>query len=383
MIRRKKAVIVFVAVFLACFVFFGMKAKMSLFQVPQTLQNLIVNYQNDLSDIKSELSQSFDRSDETQVKKHAKDIKKLASLNNALDALKTGNLQKRLQAEETFLELDVYTFGASDNETERSDLALDQALLKYGALPRDGAEDGVSSVYAFLQDWLIYLIPLCAMLLVSDLISGEKASGSIKLLLQRRKTRTSLYTHKFFIGLVWMLAAVLAAAFGAFAGGAIFGAGVGSFGFPVSVESGYAPTWRIVLLCLPVVLLSVAFNTALALFLSTLYRKGTLSVAASAAGFTALVFSGRKTVTAMNGNLWQLSPFECGDALTGVLGKFSVPIQESAVNPVTGQIETYNMASTYDIAAALPLWGYILVLAVWSALFLTVGMIIFRRKDLV
>ncbi len=383
MIRRKKAVIVLVAVFLACFVFFGMKANNSLFQVSQTRQNLTAYYQSCLSYIKSELSQTYDQNDETQVKKHEKDVKKLASLQNALDALKTGDLQKRLQAEETYLELEVYTFGSSADGTEKSALAFDQAMLQFGALPCDNAEDGVSSVCAFLKNWLIYLIPLCAMLLDSDLISGEKASGSIKLLLQRRKTRAALYARKYLIGLEWVLAAVLIAMLGAFAGGAIFGAGVGRLGFPISVESGYDPTWRIFLFGLPVVLLSVVFNTALALFLSTLYRKGTLSVAASAAGFTALVFFGRKTVTAMNGNFWQFSPFECGDALTGVLGKLSVPIQASALNPITGQMVTYNTGSTYDIAAALPLWGYILVLAVWSALFLAAGIMIFRRKDLV
>lgn len=256
-------------------------------------------------------------------------------------------------------------------------------MLQYGALPRDGAEDGVSSVYHLLKDWLLTLIPLCAMLLTTDLISGERASGSVKLLLQRRKTRTALYASKFLVGLGWTLLAVLAAVLGAFAGGAIFGAGIGNWGFPIAFGAGYAPTRRIFLLCLPVVLLSVLFNTALGLFLSTLFRSGALSVAASAAGVSALVFFGRKTVTAMKGNLWQFSPFECGDALTAVLGKFSVPIRESAMNPVTGQMITYNTSSTYDIAAALPLWGCVLALAAWSALFLAAGLRIFRRKDLV
>ncbi len=42
MIRRKKAVIVLLTVFLACFVFFGMKAKTSLFQASATRENLVV-----------------------------------------------------------------------------------------------------------------------------------------------------------------------------------------------------------------------------------------------------------------------------------------------------------------------------------------------------
>ena len=384
MIHRKKTVIVLSTVLIVCFAFFGLVAKFSLTAASENRKLEISSYEENIKTKESLLAKTYDKSDALQDEQQRTWREELVFMRAVVDGLNENNWEKRVQNKTRCLELELNEDNLITGVAEaQNELAFNKALMEYQAAPRDFAEDGVSSVYGLFKNWLFYLIPLCAMLLASDLISGERASGSVKLLMQRRKTRAGLYTRKFLSGLRWTSLAVLSAVLGAFAGGAVFGAGVGSLSYHVLLQSDYVQTWRIFLFCLPVVLLSVAFYTALGLFLSTLFRSGALSVIASTAGVSALVFFGRKTVAAAYGNAWQFSPFECGDALTAVLGKFSVPVQETLTNPATGQLTTIDSSYFADIPAALPLWGCALMLLGCSALFLVAGIWIFRRKDLV
>lgn len=384
MIYKRKTVIVLISVWVLCFAFFGFIAKYLLPAAAENRKSVISDCEENIKLTESMLTKSYDKSDTVQNKERQSLRERIDCLQGIIDGINKGHWEKRVQNSIRRLESELngdnqITAGRSEAQNE---LALDKALIAYRAAPRDFAEDGISSIYAFLKDWLFFLLPLCAMLLTSDLIAGERASGSIKLLLQKRKTRAWLYARKFRDGLWRTLAAVLSAALGAFAGGTIFGAGIGSLNYPVLYRSGYEQTWKIFLLCLPILLLSSAFYTTLGLFLSTLFHSRALSVAASTAGVFAFVFFGRKTVTATCGNLWQLSPFECSDVLTTVLGKFSVPDQETLTSPAVG-LTAINLSGFTDIPAALPLWGCVLMLSGWFALFLIIGICIFKRKDLV
>lgn len=386
MIRGKKPLLVVFVIFIVCFVGFGMQAKSSAGYAKRMQELEQMNISSKIDSIKSELEQPTAKSADLQKEEQQVCSEQLACIQTILDSWKNGNWQNRIQNEIRLTELEFQKkkFGVLSwsNAAEMKDkLAFNQALVQWKVPPRDDAQDGVSSVFNLLKDWMFYLVPLCVIFLTSDLIAGERASGSIKLLLQRRKSRTALYIRKLLFGLKWASFTVVGAVMGAFAGGAVFG-GVGSLNYPLLLQSPYIQTWRFFLLCLPVLILSLVFYTALGLCLSTLFRSGVVAAVSSTAAVFALVFFGRKTVVAARGNLWQFSPFECGDAFSAAFGKLSVPLKETLTNPVTGQMITINSGTVIDIPTALPIWGSALVLFAGITFFIVVGMRIFRREDL-
>ena len=383
---RVKNIAIVLAVFAACFLFFNFQAKRWLGTVAAQKDADISNVNGYIDGVNSELKDPAAKSGEL-LKEDQQVCKELTvSLQAIIDGWNSGDWEKRIRGEARYLELKLQKnkfgiFYLNDEAYDRDTLAFDRALLQWHAKPRDRGEDGISSVYSLLQDWMLYLLPLCVLLLTSDLISAERATGSIKLLLQKRKPRPAIYIQKLFYGLKWSCFALLGAILGAFSGGAVVG-GTGSLSYPVLFNSSYVQTWKIFLLCLPVVVLSILFYTAVGLLVSALFRSRVLPVLGPAAGVFALVFFGRKTVTAAHGNLLQYFPLECSDPVTAVFGKFSVPIKETLTNPMSGQTILVDSPYSVGISTALPLWGSIFVLFAWSVLFLIAGLWIFNREDL-
>lgn len=386
MMQIKKPLFILLTVFAVCFAFFHFQANWWQATAAAQKEAGIQNAGSQIESAEEEMKNPVANYSNLCAEERKMCGEQIACSKATIDAWNTANWEKRIKNEARYLELELRKekFGLmlSDKAAMKDTLAFDKALLYWHAKPRDRGEDGMSSVYRLFSDWLLYLLPLCVLLLTSDLISAERSSGSIKLLLQKRKTRTALYMQKFLAGLKWSFLALFSAMLGAFCGGAAVG-GTGSLSYPIFFRSSYVQTWKILLLCLPVVLLAVIFYTALGILLSTLFRQRVLSAVGPAAAVFALVFFGRKSVTTAHGNILQVLPFESSDAVTAVFGKYSVPINETFSNPVSGQLISIQSGYSTDISAAMPLWGNILVLTVWSLLLLAAGLLIFRREDLV
>lgn len=387
MIRGKGTLFVVLLLFAVCFLTFGAVTKLSLGTENDTRVMEIENLESRIPSLQTEITNPHAVGSALQEAEKQSCSEQLACIQAAVDGWNSGDWKKRIENETKLLELqlDERKFGVilEDDSALQDDLAFHQALLRWQAKPRDGMEDGISCVFSLVKNWMMYLLPLLAVFIAADLIAGERSSGSIKLLLQRKETRAVIYLRKYLLGLKWTAAAAGAAVVGAFLGGTVMN-GPGSLNYPVLYGSDLVQTWKLFLLFLATVLLALAFYTALGLFLSNWFRSGSLASVASASAVSAVVFFGRKAVVTAHGGLWQFSPFECSDVYSAAFGKIEVPVTETMINPLTGRVTTYTERITaYTIPAALPLWASLLVLLAGTVLLLTAGAAVFRRKDLI
>ncbi len=250
-----------------------------------------------------------------------------------------------------------------------------------------GYYDGAASVSNFLRSYLFLLLPLAVALTCSDLISGETADGSIKLLLSCPASRLSLLLRKYGCGILLSAFSILAACVGAFLGGAMF-CGPGDIRYPVLAQksffqqgvTAYLPEWQIWARTGAVSLCAILFFAAVSLLISVFLKSGAASLAlgalASAGG--AAVCSQITAAAGYQGVPLYL-PFTMSNGYAAAVG--SVIKQGFAFQSDGAGLLSIASSSTRLIRNSYPGILSCAILLVWAVLLVCLTTLSFRKRD--
>jgi len=225
--------------------------------------------------------------------------------------------------------------------------------------------DGVTFTRGFMASSVTLFYPLLVLAIASDLVSGERSSGTIKMLLTRPVRRWKILFSKLvaltlYVSLILVTSAVLCYLIA----GALFGYGGWNMpiftGFVISgsnVDSAYVhavPQWLYLLMQGGLIWFSSMTVAALALMVSVLVR----STAASIVTMMAAVIAG--TILASMASSWSSAKyvFAVNLNLTGYLAGSPPPIE------------------------GMTLGFSLLTLAIWAAAALIVSFRVFTKQDI-
>ncbi|WP_219837688.1 ABC transporter permease [Paenibacillus sp. R14(2021)] len=225
--------------------------------------------------------------------------------------------------------------------------------------------DGVSFTRSFMSSSVTLFYPLLVLAIASDLISGERTAGTIKMLLTRPVKRWKILLSKlvaliFYVSLTVVVSGVLCYLIS----GAVFG--YGGWGMPVftgflikgsAIDSAYVhavPQWLYILMESGLIWVSSMTVAILALMVSVLIR----STAASIVTMMAAVISG--TILSSMSSSWQSAKyvFAVNLQLTDYLA--------GSPPPITGMTLSFSL----------------FILAVWAAAALIVSFSVFTKQDI-
>ena len=259
-------------------------------------------------------------------------------------------------------------------------LVIASTVLIYWAIGRS-AEPGVLSAVGFLGLPFQLLVPVAAIALGTVSVAGERAAGSLRLLLGLPPSRTEVVVGKF-LGASGVLLAGLAVALvvAAIAGIVVFG--TASLGPLVGVVAATA-------------LLGVAF-LGVAIGLSAAVSSTRRAMAAGFGGFLGLTFLWEPVVAGVyylvDGSLpggeppaWllavdRLNPIEAYAVVANMAGDVGVTPLRISVGLGGGSTAAEGAGAAVPLVLAEPI--SIVVLCGWVAIPLAVGTRRFRRTDL-
>ncbi|MBM7563469.1 ABC transporter permease [Paenibacillus sacheonensis] len=225
--------------------------------------------------------------------------------------------------------------------------------------------DGVTFTRSFMSNAVTLFFPLLVLAIASDLVSGERTAGTIKMLLTRPVRRWKILFSKLVALTMYVSLTVVASAVLCYLiSGAVFG--YDGWAMPVftgfviqgsSIESSFVhavPQWLYLLMEAGLIWVSSMSVALLALMVSVLVR----STAASIVTMMAAVISG--TILSSMSSSWQSAKFI-----------FSVNLQltdylAGSPPPITGMTLGFSL----------------LVLAFWAAASLTVSFSVFTKQDI-
>ncbi|NBD27825.1 ABC transporter permease [Paenibacillus glycinis] len=225
--------------------------------------------------------------------------------------------------------------------------------------------DGVTFTRSFMSNAVTLFFPLLVLAIASDLVSGERTSGTIKMLLTRPVRRWKILLSKlvaltFYVSLTVVVSGVLCYLIS----GAVFG--YNGWEIPVftgfviqgsSIESSFVhavPQWLYMLMEAGLIWVSSMTVAILALMVSVLVR----STSASIVTMMAAVISG--TILSSMSSSWHSAKFI-----------FSVNLQltdylAGSPPPITGMTLGFSL----------------LILAFWAAVSLAVSFSVFTKQDI-
>ncbi|MFD0713619.1 ABC transporter permease [Paenibacillus sp. GCM10027626] len=225
--------------------------------------------------------------------------------------------------------------------------------------------DGVTFTRGFMANSVTLFYPLLVLAIASDLISGERTTGTIKMLLTRPVRRWKILLSKwialtFYVSLIIVASGILCYLIA----GAIFGYGGWQMpiftGFSISgsnVDSTYVhavPQWLYILMQAGLIWFAQMVVAAIALMVSVLIR----STSASIVTMMAAVIAG--TILANMSSSWQSAKylFSVNINMTGYLAGSPPPIE--------------GMTLGFSLAT----------LTVWAAAALIVSFTVFTKQDI-
>jgi ABC-2 type transport system permease protein len=225
--------------------------------------------------------------------------------------------------------------------------------------------DGVTFTRGFMENSVTLFYPLLVLAIASDLVSGERSAGTIKMLLTRPVRRWKILLSKLvaltlYVSLIVVVSGLLCYLIS----GVFFG--YGGWGMPVftgfqingsNVDSTYVhavPQWQYLLMQSGLIWFSSMTVAVLALMVSVLVR----STAASIVTMMAAVIAG--TILSNMSSSWQSAKylFAVNLELTNYLGGSPPPIE--------------GMTLTFSLVT----------LAVWAAAALVVSFGVFTKQDI-
>ncbi|UVI27798.1 ABC transporter permease [Paenibacillus spongiae] len=238
-----------------------------------------------------------------------------------------------------------------------------QYYLDHDVNPR--SPDGVSFTRGFMANSVTLFYPLLVLAIASDLVSGERSSGTIKMLLTRPVRRWKILFSKLVALTLYVSLIVVASGILCYLiSGAIFGYG----GWTMPVFTGFVingsdvdsasvhavPQWLYVLMQAGLIWFSSMTVAVLALMVSVLVR----STAASIVTMMAAVIAG--TILANMSSSWTSAKyvFAVNIDLTGYLAGSPPPIE------------------------GMTLLFSLITLGVWAAMALIVSFVVFTKQDI-
>ena len=255
--------------------------------------------------------------------------------------------------------------------------------------PLNDFKDGASAATRFLQNYMLFLLPVVVALLCADSVSAEMHTGSIKLLSGFPCSRLALLRRKYITGIILSLMVILAGFLGAFWGGSLF-LGTGDIRYPVKAQESFftlgkeifVPEWQIWLRAGIVIFCAVLFFTALALLISVLLKSSVLALlfgVVVAAGGTLLnrqaVLAAKRTVT-----LARYLPFDMADSYAAAIGKIQHTMIEIGTD-ASGLLSTGDTQQQLIIKNTFPGILSCGILLLCAAVCFGAAGVIFRRKD--
>jgi ABC-2 type transport system permease protein len=227
------------------------------------------------------------------------------------------------------------------------------------------APNGVTFTREFLDNSVTLFIPLMVLAIASDLVSGERSAGTIKMLLTRPVRRWKILLSKLITLTLYVSLTLLATAFLAYL---ISGSFFGFAGWNLPVFTGFivngtgldstyvheVPQWLYMLMQCGLIWVSAMTVAVLALMVSVLVR----STAASIVTMMAAVIAG--TILSTMASSWESAKY-----------LFAVNLELSA----------YLEGSPPPIEG-MTLFFSLCVLAVWSAGALIISFLVFTKQDI-
>lgn len=211
-------------------------------------------------------------------------------------------------------------------------------------------EDGVTSVTHFLEHGFYYLLPLLCLFMSGDLYAREKGNGSLKLMLQKRASRSSLFLGLFFESYLLSLVIFFSSLLGLYIGSSLMG-GWGDFRYPVLVKDHIVPSYNFLFSGALYLLSGAFFYTSLGFFLSLFFKKSWLALPSVCVGILTILYLGMESIKRLDGGIWLYSPFGQLAPYQQITGKWVFPIFNKSINEA-GQV---SHVQAMDVFQEIPL----------------------------
>ena len=359
----------------------------------QELQREVLNEENkkqleqSIADLKYELEVGYQKAREvTWAREKAELEEKLA--NNTIDARTRKHLEMKLKMLEAKLEYGEHTVEVNKLELEgrllslksslkttqdpqekiRIEMAIIETQLNLEKSQFEYNENAFSLLIIFLINTSSFFLPLIIVLVASEAISGEFSLGTIKLLLIKPFSRAKLYISKYIALLIYgvslfifmsMAGYVIGGFFVGF-GGASLTRIVGQvnlgkeFGYLTDYSSAYLVTnFQYLLMMLGLFVFVVAITVAFSMLVSVFTKSATISIVAT----MGLIIFGSILSSLLNQNyLVKYLPMPHFEVIRHLEGSFWLP------------------DVTLNFSAA--------IMCFYSLIFLAMGILSFRKKDI-
>ncbi len=241
--------------------------------------------------------------------------------------------------------------------------------------------DGVGSITNLFTDYLFYILPLVTILLASGIISSEKNSGSMKLLIMVKPSRISILTAKFFSSIIMSLGILMLLILAAFIGGSVI-MGTGQIDYPAYIVNtsgteSIVPTYYLWLRELIIMVLSVCFYSSVVLLISSLINNSVISLLASGLVCIGSPYLSRLLYTMFKEDGYSFIPFNLADVYTTAVGVLEVNTYDNQNSAFLGISDVYTsyMVNPFTLGQA------IFILAFSSLVIFGVNLLYFSKKD--